>query len=75
MHLPRSAFSENQLDLFLWILRANEVDDVPTINVMKNLNKLLQEICGIHTIEYQGGHGNVYSVNSLSQIIAQVRLN
>ncbi|KAK0435422.1 hypothetical protein EV421DRAFT_1987087 [Armillaria borealis] len=75
MHLPCSVFSEPQLNLFLWILHENDVNDVPTVNVMKNLNHLLQELCGIETIDYEGAHGNRYSANSLSQIIAQEMAN
>ncbi|KAJ7753154.1 hypothetical protein B0H14DRAFT_3096750 [Mycena olivaceomarginata] len=30
MHLPRSVFSQRQLDLYLWLLKVNNVDDVPS---------------------------------------------
>ncbi|KAF8192221.1 hypothetical protein K438DRAFT_1762221 [Mycena galopus ATCC 62051] len=33
MHLPRSVFSQRQLDLFLWLLKVNNVDDVPSVNI------------------------------------------
>jgi len=72
MHLPRSVFSHKQLDLFLWILRVNQVDDVPSLRAMKDLNKCLQQICGIDTLGYDGVLGHRYHVNSLSQILAQV---
>lgn len=72
MHLPRSVFSHKQLDLFLWILRVNRVDDVPSLRTMKDLNKSLQRLCGIDTLEYSGVLGHRYHVNSLSQILAQV---
>jgi hypothetical protein len=74
MHLPRSVFSHKQLDLFLWILRVNRVDDVPSLRTMKDLNKSLQRLCGIDTLEYSGVLGHRYHVNSLSQILAQVNL-
>jgi hypothetical protein len=72
MHLPRSVFSQKQLDLFLWVLRANKVDDVPSIKTMKDLNKELQGMCGIETIGYDGKLGHRYYVNNMSQILAQV---
>ena len=75
MHLPRSVFSRKQLDLFLWLLRANHVDSVPSTKNMTTLNKALQGICGIETIPYDGRLGNRYYVNNLSQILAQVSLS
>ncbi|PBK90657.1 hypothetical protein ARMGADRAFT_866159, partial [Armillaria gallica] len=75
MHLPRSVFSQQQLDLFLWILKENGVDDVPSVKSMKSLNAKLQMLCGIDSIAYKGALGNLYYVNSLSQIIAQEMAN
>lgn len=72
MHLPRSVFSRKQLDLFLWLLRANHVESVPSTKNMTTLNKILQGICGIETIAYDGRLGHRYHVNNLSQILAQV---
>uniref|UniRef100_A0A8H7XVA1 Uncharacterized protein n=1 Tax=Psilocybe cubensis TaxID=181762 RepID=A0A8H7XVA1_PSICU len=75
MHLPRSLFSRRQLDLFLWLLRINGVNDVPSVKAMQGINKALQNLCGIETKEYKGKLGNVYFVNSLSQILAQEMSN
>lgn len=72
MHLPRSAFSERQLDLFKWMLSINGVDSVPSVDTMKSLNAALQSVCGIETLEYEGALGHRYYVNSLAQILAQV---
>lgn len=72
MHLPRSVFSQKQLDLFLWLLRVNGVSDVPSVKTMKSLNEALQKMCGIDTLCYDGALGHRYYVNSLAQIIAQV---
>lgn len=72
MHLPRSVFSHRQLDLFLWLLKVNDVDDVPSVKSMQRINAMLQKICGIDSIPYDGALGHKYYVNSLSQIIAQV---
>ncbi|KAK7032978.1 hypothetical protein R3P38DRAFT_3313080 [Favolaschia claudopus] len=75
MHLPRSVFSQKQLDLFLWLLKVNEVDDVPSIKQMQKINLALQKVCGIETIAYDGALGHKYFVNSLAQIIAQEMAN
>jgi len=73
MHLPRSVFSRKQLDLFLWLLRVNNVDDVPSTKSLKTLNKILQNTCGIDTLAYEGNLGHRYHVNNMGQILAQVR--
>ncbi|KAJ7133509.1 hypothetical protein C8R44DRAFT_829315 [Mycena epipterygia] len=75
MHLPRSVFSHRQLDLFLWLLKVNNVDDVPSVKSMQTLNLALQKICGIESIAYDGALGHKYYVNSLAQIIAQEMAN
>jgi hypothetical protein len=72
MHLPLSVFSQKQLDLFLWVLHVNKVEDVPSVKTMKELNVELQNICGIDTIIYDGKLGHHYYVNNMSQILAQV---
>lgn len=72
MHLPRSVFSQHQLDLFLWLLKVNDVDSVPSVKTLKSLNATLQKMCGVESLLYDGALGHKYYVNSLSQIIAQV---
>ena len=72
MHLPRSVFSQRQLDLFLWLLKVNKVDDVPSVKSMQELNKRLQKMCGIDSICYDSALGHRYYVNSLEQIVSQV---
>ncbi|KAJ7634450.1 hypothetical protein FB45DRAFT_1025398 [Roridomyces roridus] len=75
MHLPRSVFSHRQLDLFLWLLKVNNVDDVPSVKTMQTLNAALQKMCGIDSIAYDGALGHKYYVNDLAQIIAQEMAN
>ncbi|KAH9945634.1 hypothetical protein B0H21DRAFT_693918 [Amylocystis lapponica] len=75
MHLPRSVFSQRQLDLFLWLLKVNGVDDVPSVKTMQGLNAKLQKMCGIDSIGYKGALGHNYYVNDLAQILAQEMAN
>ncbi|KAJ7711756.1 hypothetical protein B0H16DRAFT_1667716 [Mycena metata] len=75
MHLPRSVFSHRQLELFLWLLKVNNVDDVPSVKSMQELNAMLQKLCGIESIAYDGALGHKYYVNSLAQILAQEMSN
>lgn len=72
MHLPRSVFSQRQLDLFLWLLKVNDVEDVPSVRSMLGLNTALQRALGVNTIAYKGALGHHYYANALDQIIAQV---
>ncbi|KAL0567238.1 hypothetical protein V5O48_014753 [Marasmius crinis-equi] len=75
MHLPRSIFSSRQLDLFLWLLRINGIQNVPSTKTMKEFNANLQKLFGIQTYKYQGAFGHVYYVNSFADIISQEMSN
>ncbi|KAJ7787526.1 hypothetical protein B0H14DRAFT_2221815, partial [Mycena olivaceomarginata] len=72
MHLPRSVFSQKQLNLFLWLLKVNNVDNIPSIKQMQKINLVLQKVCGIEIISYNGALRNKYFANNLVQIIALV---
>ncbi|ESK81655.1 hypothetical protein Moror_3234 [Moniliophthora roreri MCA 2997] len=71
MHLPRSVFSQRQLDLFLWLLKVNGVNDVPSVYQMKAINQRLQQWIGVKMLQKTSAFGNVYYVNNFLQIIAQ----
>ncbi|KAF8481505.1 hypothetical protein JB92DRAFT_2764984 [Gautieria morchelliformis] len=71
MHLPRSAFSDRQVDVFLWMLKVNGIDNVPSVRGMKTLNSTMQHLCGIDSIKYTGALGHKYYVNNLAQLISQ----
>ncbi|RDB27987.1 hypothetical protein Hypma_002121 [Hypsizygus marmoreus] len=63
------------LDLFLWLLKVNNVDDVPSVKTLQSVNASLQKMCGIDSIPYDGALGHRYYVNNLAQIIAQEMAN
>ncbi|KAF6750475.1 hypothetical protein DFP72DRAFT_1072193 [Ephemerocybe angulata] len=75
MHLPRSVFSHKQLDLFLWLLKVNGVEQVPSVKQLKTVDLALQKMCGIRTIQYKGALGHPYHVNSLADILSQEMAN
>ncbi|KAF8808750.1 hypothetical protein BYT27DRAFT_7137268, partial [Phlegmacium glaucopus] len=54
MHLPRSVYSETQLQGILWLLGVNQVRDLPSVRQMKKLNAMLQNMCGIDTMPLRG---------------------
>ncbi|KAF8486509.1 hypothetical protein JB92DRAFT_3085578 [Gautieria morchelliformis] len=72
MHLPRSVFSRRQLDIFLWMLKVNGMDDVPSVKAQKLVNASIQHLCGIDTVKYNGATGHKFYVNNLAQLIAQM---
>ncbi|KAJ4473242.1 hypothetical protein C8R41DRAFT_968057, partial [Lentinula lateritia] len=72
MHLPRSVFSVRQLDLFLWLLRVNGIEDATSVKTMKDLDTKLQNLYGIQTYKYKGAFGHLYYVNSLADIVSQM---
>lgn len=72
MHLPRSVWSEHELDLVSWLLKFLGVDKVPSVDVLKRSQSLLQKLCGIKTRRYEGALGHLYFCNDLGEIIAQV---
>jgi hypothetical protein len=47
--------------------------DLPSDRVMDDIDKALQNMCGIQSIRYSGKLGHVYYVNDLAAIIAQVQ--
>ncbi|KAK6988340.1 hypothetical protein R3P38DRAFT_3228904 [Favolaschia claudopus] len=49
-----SVFSQRQLDLFIWLLKVSNVDDVPSVKSMQELNAALHNICGTESIAYDG---------------------
>ncbi|KAI5982275.1 hypothetical protein F5J12DRAFT_908289 [Pisolithus orientalis] len=72
MHIPHSVFSQHQLDLLMWLLHINGIQDVPSVRTMKTLEDGLQKICGIETLPFTGAFGHQYCMNSFSDIIRQV---
>ncbi|KAH6880930.1 hypothetical protein BKA70DRAFT_1446935 [Coprinopsis sp. MPI-PUGE-AT-0042] len=75
MHLPRSLFSERQLGAILWAMAFTGGRELPSVDQMKGYNKTLQSLCGINTIPHKGVFGNLYSLNDISQIVAQEMSN
>lgn len=73
-HLPRSLFSDSQMEIIEWGLEMFGIHNLPSVAVMKEINDDLQMRCGFDTIQNKGPLGHTYYVNDLSAIIAQVRI-
>ncbi|KAI6137814.1 hypothetical protein BKA82DRAFT_4486738 [Pisolithus tinctorius] len=74
-HLPRSLFSDAQLQVILWGLAILGVDNVPSTKTLKDIDNSLQSQYGIPSVRYQGALGHIYYVNHLPSIIAQEMAN
>ncbi|KAJ3558207.1 hypothetical protein NP233_g11552 [Leucocoprinus birnbaumii] len=70
-HIPRSAFTESQMEKIVWALQVLGVPNVPSRSVSSSAESGLQQTCGINTIRYQGSLGNIYYANDIREIIAQ----
>ncbi|KAF9062576.1 hypothetical protein BDP27DRAFT_1190932, partial [Rhodocollybia butyracea] len=59
------------LELFVWLLKINGVEDIFSVKTTKELDTRLQKLYGIQTFKYKGAFGHTYYVNSLADIISQ----
>ncbi|KAJ3989861.1 hypothetical protein F5890DRAFT_1561385 [Lentinula detonsa] len=74
-HLPRSTFSDRQLEVISWALRITGTPEVPSMSGMKEIQKMLDTVCGIRTLKYHGALGHIYYVNSLEDIVSREMAN
>ncbi|KAJ3867820.1 hypothetical protein EV359DRAFT_33661 [Lentinula novae-zelandiae] len=70
-HLPRSLFSDAQMDIILWGVASFGVRNLPSTDVAKSIGKYLQSLCGIKTERQKGPLGHVYYLNELDGLIRQ----
>ncbi|KAG6826289.1 hypothetical protein H0H92_000438, partial [Tricholoma furcatifolium] len=64
-------FSDRQLDILLWLLRVNGIENVPSVSAVKEMNQNLQSTTGVRTVDYKGKLGNRYSCNRLADLVSQ----
>lgn len=72
--MSRNVMSDSDTELVRYLLEINNVQDVPSVRQIKLIKERLRKLCSVRTIEYKGSLGNLYYVNSLADIIRQVRL-
>ncbi|KZV81638.1 hypothetical protein EXIGLDRAFT_628172, partial [Exidia glandulosa HHB12029] len=68
---PWFPWANKQMNLIIWLAMFNGAKDMPSERQMQDSDKLLQDLCGIETIDYIGAMGNRFSVNSLADMLAQ----
>ncbi|KAJ3860712.1 hypothetical protein EV359DRAFT_48603, partial [Lentinula novae-zelandiae] len=74
-HIPRCAFSRKQNSAIHWAMLALGVPDLPSDCTMDDIDKEMQWMCGIRSIQFEGKLGHVYYANDLPAIIAQEMSN
>ncbi|KAI1783686.1 hypothetical protein LXA43DRAFT_977008 [Ganoderma leucocontextum] len=74
-HLPRSLFSDKQMEIILWALDMLGLENRPSLFVLKMIDRMLQDQYGIDSIRFQGPLGHVYYLNDLAAILAQEMAN
>ncbi|KAF5384421.1 hypothetical protein D9615_003216 [Tricholomella constricta] len=74
-HLPRSTFSDSQMETILAVMEGLGVHHLPSIDDLKKVDEKQQAFCGIPTIQCQGKLGHTYFVNHLGSIVAQEKAN
>lgn len=67
--------SNGDLDLELWGYRANGIANVPSVKQLKGSKDRLNDCYGIASREINGKQGNIFTLNSIGDIIANVRYN
>ncbi|KIY72157.1 hypothetical protein CYLTODRAFT_465626 [Cylindrobasidium torrendii FP15055 ss-10] len=70
-NLPRLRFSEEQMKMILWVMSECGAHDVPSLNAFRQMQKDLRVTSGIETVTTTSDLGNVFSTNSLSDIVSK----
>lgn len=74
-HIPRCAFSRKQNETIHWAMLALGVTNLPSDRIMDDIDRALQEVCGIESLRYKGALGHIYYTNDMAGIIAQEMAN
>ncbi|KAG6805768.1 hypothetical protein H0H92_014093 [Tricholoma furcatifolium] len=74
-HIPRSAFSRKQNEIIHWAMLALGIKDLPSERTMEDIDRALQQICGIESLRFDGALGHIYYTNNFSAILAQEMSN
>ncbi|KAL1740323.1 hypothetical protein HDZ31DRAFT_76965 [Schizophyllum fasciatum] len=59
-NLRRTAYSDSDMELMLWLLQMNGVADVPSVHQMKADQQFMDTVCGIETKSFTGSFGHTY---------------
>jgi len=72
-NLPRLRLSNDSIRLILWMLQELGVREVPSYNKFRKLQGSLRTLYRRQPLEQKSFLGNIFSVNSIGDSIAQVK--
>ena len=71
-NLPRLRISDSLMKVFLWMLREAGVRDAPSFASLRKTQSRLHTECSIPTHQYNSAQGNIYFMNDVRKVIANV---
>ena len=72
---PRSLFSDMELEVSRWMATQLGVHDMPTVREVRNHREQVRQVAGVPSTSVTSGHGNVYTHNSVEDIIRHVSVD
>ncbi|EGO23109.1 hypothetical protein SERLADRAFT_416571 [Serpula lacrymans var. lacrymans S7.9] len=69
-NLPRSDFSDKDIEVLLWLLQINGVSNVPSVGQMKALSRYLNDVCNVKMQRYMGAFGHAYYTVKLHSLVS-----
>lgn len=72
-NLPRQRVSNSLMKVFLWILNEGGARDVPSLDALRKVQVNLHKQGGVPTVPWTSTQGNVFHLNDICKIIANVR--
>jgi hypothetical protein len=72
-NLPRLRMSDNQFKMILWLLKECHVQNVPSFDKFRTMQKNLHKLCGSEPVLHTSTPGNVVYVNDVRESVARVR--
>ena len=70
--MPRLRVSDSLMKVFLWVLKESGAQDVPSFNRLRDVQTKLRETSGSPSKLYKSAHGNLFYMNDIRKIIANV---
>ncbi len=69
---PRALFSGTELEVSRWLARELGVHGMPSVREVRNHCNRILTVAGVPTETVTSAHGNVYTYNSMEEIIRHV---
>ena len=73
--MPRLRVSDSLMKVFLWVLKECGAPDVPSFKRFRDTQAKLRDDTGATSTLYKSPHGNLFYMNDIRKIIANVRVS